>query len=1297
MKFRSVLFTFVIALMLTAVSALAIDNAPTVSITASGTNVTSIATVTATAMDLIGDNKGLEEVHLYEDNTEIASVLDCGGVQGGSICILPQVVVHPTSGTHSYYATTVDAGGNWKTSSTISVHFQGMNVPPKMTNVSNVTITEDTGEHKKVLNLATFTSNPESGQTLTWSIIAQSKADIVSCNINTNETSYVDCTTKTNKSGYSDVTAQVSDGYDEGTATFRVIVQDINDAPFTIKAFPTLTINEDSSDESIKLQDYFNDYESTTAQLTFTIQSNNENVTAVVIDNATGQLRVTSTNDFNGEAIIQVHAFDGQYSAPQQPLKVIVKAVNDAPKNKQTFKVINVPEDSVNFTFNLSEQVYDPEGDSISIIGPFSITPKKASGAVNRTTGIITFRNFTKDFNGQLTFAYSLTDGKDTNPTSITVNVTPVNDAPQFNTSKTILDFTTPEDTPLSSINVKDHFFDVDGDPLTFNFTEANTNLTVEVNQTTGQAKITPAANVYGNFTVRFVAKDSHNVTSNPSNPFKITVTAVNDAPQVKNLTPLKSQLTFAEDSQGTTLDLHNVFTDIDNATLHYGLISFTAAQLNVSFVNQTLGTLKIVPVRNFNGLATVQISANDGEYTTPANLTINVTSVNDAPVINFTALQNYTFAEDSIAVINLNNATLVSDIDNAIDTLTWTCSANSNNIKPTVNNTDKQLTLNATNNYNGNAVVSCTATDSANGQASGTFTVKITPVNDAPTFTNIANKLAFLNRPFTYDMNAQDIDAGDKLAYSVNDTRLSVNATTGVVTFTPTVAPQTINMEATVCDNSGAANNCTKATFKIDVLNVVFSTIKNSRINNTLIVFNETYDFPGVVNSNITDSTIYKDWQVTNSNVTSSTLNNSYVTNSNVRSNSNVINSQLTRCTVVNSTVKNYQATDCTITNSFVDPPTGTNKLQNTTVTNSVVMNSDLANSTISNGAYLDNITATGSTINNTILNDATVTQATIINNNISAGVITTAAGTYNASQNGSAVLTNVANMRPVAQFSAPSQATKGQAVTFTSTSTDANIGGTLNDSLTYAWNFGDSTTSNQTSPQKTYNAAGTFTVTLTVTDKFGAKSTTTHAVVINEPAPPAAQPPSGGGGGGAVFITSDDIANKTLKHTVTRGAEFRFKYQGITHMLKLDSVNPDQTSVTVTLSSTPETKTIKLGESATFDLDDNGTPDTQVTVKYIYPVSAEFEIKAVPKQPTTTPQPTPRPTPIPQPTPQPAPTNQTTPAPTSNVTGNQTVPPAVTGGAVGISVASGLVIALAIALALIVVAVIAWMIWKE
>lgn len=98
-----------------------------------------------------------------------------------------------------------------------------------------------------------------------------------------------------------------------------------------------------------------------------------------------------------------------------------------------------------------------------------------------------------------------------------------------------------------------------------------------------------------------------------------------------------------------------------------------------------------------------------------------------------------------------------------------------------------------------------------------------------------------------------------------------------------------------------------------------------------------------------------------------------------------------------------------------------------------------------------------------------------------------------------------------PVAAFT---DSVNGLIVAFTNTSTDSD--GTV---VSSAWNFGDGSTSSTTSPNHAYVAAGTYPVSLTVTDNGGKTNAVTKSIVLA----------SGGGGGSGQLLGNTGFENST------------------------------------------------------------------------------------------------------------------------------------------------------------------------
>jgi PKD repeat protein len=145
-----------------------------------------------------------------------------------------------------------------------------------------------------------------------------------------------------------------------------------------------------------------------------------------------------------------------------------------------------------------------------------------------------------------------------------------------------------------------------------------------------------------------------------------------------------------------------------------------------------------------------------------------------------------------------------------------------------------------------------------------------------------------------------------------------------------------------------------------------------------------------------------------------------------------------------------------------------------------------------------------------------ATVSASGIVTG-VAAGTVTVNATSGRASGGSTITVSTgpVANQRPVAHPGGPYSGSPGSAVALDGRASTDPDGDTP---LAYAWLFGDDRTGSGATPTHIYAAAGTYTVTLVVTDAEGLASVAaTTTATISTTAPPA---------DGVVFVGAGDIA---------------------------------------------------------------------------------------------------------------------------------------------------------------------------
>ncbi|RYH19010.1 MAG: tandem-95 repeat protein, partial [Alcaligenaceae bacterium] len=281
------------------------------------------------------------------------------------------------------------------------------------------------------------------------------------------------------------------------------------------------------------------------------------------------------------------------------------------------------------------------------------------------------------NYNGPVPVAtYTVSDGALTSTATLTLSVTPVNDAP-VGVNDTA---TTPEDTPISG-NVLTNDTDVDNANLTVTqFVVGGTTYTAGQTATlagvgtlvinaNGGYTFTPALNYNGPVPAATYTVSDGALTSTAT--LTVTVTPVNDAPVGVNDTA-----TTPEDTPVTGNVLTND-TDVDNANLTVtqfvvGGTTYTAGQTATlagvgTLVINANGSYTFTPALNYSGpVPAATYTVSDGALTSTATLTISVTPVNDPPVgVNDTA----TTLEDT--PVSGNVLTNDTDVDSVNLTVT--------------------------------------------------------------------------------------------------------------------------------------------------------------------------------------------------------------------------------------------------------------------------------------------------------------------------------------------------------------------------------------------------------------------------------------------------------------------------------------------------------------------------------------------------------------------------------------------------------------------------------------------------
>ncbi|HGF5154415.1 TPA: tandem-95 repeat protein [Vibrio parahaemolyticus] len=586
------------------------------------------------------------------------------------------------------------------------------------------------------------------------------------------------------------ISASVSDGVNPTASdSDSLIVNRVNDAPTVENAIADQELSEDFATYTIDLNDAFKDSDSA---LNFSV-SGNSNV-LVSIEN--GIATISPTADWNGSETLTFTATDPSGESISQPVNFTVAPVADIVADST-----NVVEDTPTIINVLGNDTFEGKDKVVSLDAENG--PKNGTVTVNND-GTVTY---TPDDNyvGKDTFTYVVTSGGVSESTTVTVNVTPVNDAPVAKDDIA----TTQEDTAVT-IDVLPNDTDVDGDKLSIQSASVpETQGTVEI--VDGKLVFTPAENFHGDAEITYIVTDGQ-LTDEAK--VAVTINPVNDAPTIK----VDAVESITEDAVSTdtvvaTLTVRDTDTPEDQLTIslennsngYFVLVGneVKLTQAGVDAVNNDELNLKDL---------TISASVSDGVNPTANDSdSLIVNRVNDAPTIKVDAVESIT--EDAVNTDTVVATLTVRDTDTSEDQLTVSLENNSNGYFVLVGDEVKltQAGVDAVNNDELNLkdlTISASVSDGVNPTASDSDSLIVNRVNDAPTVENaIADQeLSEDFATYTIDLNDAFKDSDSALNFSVSgNSNVLVSIENGIATISPTAdwnGSETLTFTAT--DPSG-------------------------------------------------------------------------------------------------------------------------------------------------------------------------------------------------------------------------------------------------------------------------------------------------------------------------------------------------------------------------------------------------------------------------------------------------------------------------------------------------------------
>ncbi len=663
------------------------------------------------------------------------------------------------------------------TSRTFTITVTPVNDAPTLNIIPNQVVVEDVGLRTVTLTgVGPGGGADEATQTLSFVATSNNPTLVPNPTVSGNTLSY---TPAANASGTATITVTLTDsggtalgGVDAVTRTFSITVNSVNDAPL-VDALTAVTRSEDFTAFTVSVTGLGPGGGSDESAQVVTVTATSSSPTVVPNPTVTGSgtsrtLTIAPAANANGAVTITVTVTDsggtanGGVDTTTRTFTLTVNAVNDAPTfnpiadvtvaedaSAQTVSITGVgagggtdeSTQTVTLTASSDNPTLVPSPTVTASGGTRTLTFAPVANASGSAIITVTAQDSGGTGNG----------GVDTTVRTFTINVTSVNDQPQFDV---IAAQTVNEDAGLRTVGITGVSAG-GGETQTVTFTATSSNQalipdpTVTGSGTTRTLSYTPAANASGMVTITVTAQDNGGTANGGVDTlvrtFTITVNAVNDEPSFATI----GDVTLNEDPglQNVLLTGLSAGGGEGTQTVTVSASSSNTAlvpSVTVTVTGATTRTLSFTPAANTSGTTTITVTAQDnggtangGDDTYVQTFVVTVNAVNDEPFFN--PLIDFSSPEDT--AVNVTLTGISAGPNEGTQTVTFNVSRDNATLVPAFTYTEATRTLNFTPalNSTGTVIFTFTAQDNG-GTANGgddsftrTVTITIVAGNDAP------------------------------------------------------------------------------------------------------------------------------------------------------------------------------------------------------------------------------------------------------------------------------------------------------------------------------------------------------------------------------------------------------------------------------------------------------------------------------------------------------------------------------------------------------------------------------------